>query len=145
MSGQVQYPSDYVGVDGKVYPTIGEAFRKGNGVSLLLNVSKVLSEYYSDIIADILTVTTDAEGGVTYESSLGYNYSITRTSIVLSPSHKNLTIIDRILINGSPINPSTGGLFSDRCAYYANGKTYLSGSQTLENSVYKFAVIIGVS
>lgn len=23
----IQYPSDYVGVDGKVYPTVGEAFR----------------------------------------------------------------------------------------------------------------------
>lgn len=143
MSGQVQYPSDYVGVDGKIYPTIGEAFRKGSGVSLLLNVSKVLSEYYSDIIADILTVTTDAEGGVTYESSLGYKYNVTRVSIILSPSHKNLTIIDRILINGTTVNTSTGSLYSNRGDYY--GKTYLSGSNTPINTVYKFALILGVS
>lgn len=30
MSAQIQYPSDYVGIDGKIYPTIGEAFRSGD-------------------------------------------------------------------------------------------------------------------
>ena len=30
MSKQVQYPSDYIGANGRVYPTVGEAFRKGN-------------------------------------------------------------------------------------------------------------------
>ena len=145
MAKQEQYPSDYVGADGKKYPTVGEAFRKGSGVSLLLNVSKVLSEYYSDIIVDILTVTTDAEGGITYESSLGYTYTVGRSTLIISTSYENLSIIDRILINGSPVRDATGPLYSNRCAYSTNGKTYLAGANTPVNSVYKFAVILGVS
>lgn len=142
---QVQYPSDYIGADGKWYPTVGEAFRRGSGVSSLLNnIAKVLSEYYSDIVVDILTVTTDAEGTITYESSLGYTYSIARSSIVISPEYENLCLIDRILISGKPTRVSTGFLYSNRGAYYTNGKTYLSGDKTPENSVYKFAIIIGV-
>ena len=142
---QVQYPSDYVGADGKWYPTVGEAFRRGSGVSSLLNIAKVLSEYYSDIVVDILTVTTDAEGTVTYESSLGYTYSIERSSIIISPDYENLSIIDRLLISGKPTKTSLAFLYSNRGGYFKNGKTYLSGDKTPENSVYKFAVIIGVT
>lgn len=39
---QVQYPCDYIGADGKLYPTVGEAFRKGN-----ILYGLVIRNYYS--------------------------------------------------------------------------------------------------
>lgn len=68
MSVQVQYPSDYVGVDGKVYPTIGEAFR---------SISQPFEGYFVFPSLYFISVdTTPEKANISVESSPSYSVGI---------------------------------------------------------------------
>lgn len=90
---QVQYPSDFVGVDGVMYPTVGEAFRKG---SISNYINTVLKRYYSEIKIDVIDITF-TEDTVNYSSELGLSYILKRSGIYSE---------DYNMLMGIPINAS---------------------------------------
>lgn len=69
---QVQYPSDFVGEDGIVYPTIGEAFRMGSFNSRYI---RELKNIYSEVLTDIITITRDEQTSIMSNMGIEYNTS----------------------------------------------------------------------
>lgn len=148
MSGQVQYPSDYVGADGKWYPTVGEAFRKGTklpeyveSASILQNVFEKLNKYYNDIIVDYVKITATGNPiAIKLVSELSLNYTTAPHWI----SCNSYPILGRILLNCS--------LPSDKANIYtysgamksSNFKPYLVGDTLEDGSTVELLVFLGV-
>lgn len=69
---QVQYPSDFVGLDGKLYPTVGEAFRNSvfipktpNDLMYFLNLINIVSTYELTI-----SITSESEFRMTSQHQM---------------------------------------------------------------------------
>lgn len=126
---QVQYPSDFVGSDGKLYPTVGEAFRKG---SIEGHLMSALKKQYNFVYIDIITITFAAGAGTTYTSKLGINYSVSSTFV-----HSKEYNIISVLPISSNIDKTVTTLFSIgyntsvNKLYINIGGTGLTGTQKI--------------
>ena len=133
MAKQEQYPSDYVGEDGKKYPTVGEAFRNG---------AKILSliRDYKNLIYDIVTVSIKDENEITYTSKLKlkYMFSATQSAFIQAVNKDILFLIPLKIIPDTP-TPCVN-LYSSR-GVSSNKRLYFSGSAP-SKGLYTFLVVI---
>ena len=137
--GQVQYPSDYVGADGKWYPTVGEAFRKGSGLAVFSKILEAINTSFSEILVDKVTIKCDESNLVTYTSELGNTYDINNVSII----SETYSVLDRILIKASDVNLSTNNFYSNKGVYFNTNLSYLNGA-AINKGEYEIYLILGV-
>ena len=149
MSKQVQYPSDYVGADGKWYPTVGEAFRKGTklpeyveSASILQNVFENLNKYYNDIIVDYVKITAAGDPiAIKVESELSLQYDGEATWILC----KQYPILGRILLNCYLPTANNANIFSLSGALRGDSfKPYMVGDPLEDGSIVELLVFLGV-
>lgn len=96
---QVQYPSDFVGADGVIYPTVGEAFRMGSFNSRYI---RELKNIYSEVLTDIITITRNEETSIMSNMGIEYNtsgtiiysnaYNIVKYEIISATVKSSVTI-----------------------------------------------------
>ena len=139
MSKQVQYPSDYVGADGKLYPTVGEAFRKGNDLGIFSKILEAINTSFSEILVDKVTIKRDESNVITYTSELNNTYSITDVSI----TSNTYSLLGRIFIKSNGVINSIANFYSNKGVYYKTQLSYLWGTGIREGE-YEVLIILGV-
>ena len=128
MAKQKQYPSDYVGADGKKYPTVGEAFRNGGKILSIIRD-------YKDLIYDIVTLSI--KDTIEYTSKLKLTYNISTTTFQSLDKDILFLIPIRIIPDTST---SCVNLFSSQ-GVSAHKHLYFSGTAA-SKGVYTFLVVI---
>ena len=148
MSKQVQYPSDYVGANGKWYPTVGEAFRKGTklpeyveSASILQNVFENLNKYYNDIIVDHIRITATGDPiAINVVSDLSLNYRAGKNYIECN----SYPIIGKMLLN-SHVPRDNYNIYSYIGAIGGDKfRTYIIGTPLEDGSTIELLVFLGV-